>query len=219
MATIAKKKGVIFDLDGTLLDTVGDITDAVNEFLAGEGLAEKEESVIKLCIGNGTRMLLRRILPEGTADSVIEQKIMSFSVCYGNHLTKRTKPFEGIKETLSVLRENNIPFSVLSNKGNDFTQMLIGYFFPEFFFHAVVGHSEGIPVKPDPTGAKFCLAVMGIASSDTLYVGDSGVDMETASNAGMFGCGALWGYRSPEELKSGGAKALLNKPEEILKLI
>ena len=210
-------KLIIFDLDGTLLDTIGDLAVACNAMLARRGLPEHTYADYCRFVGNGILRLVERALPEElrTPDYVAAARA-DFIDYYTAHIDRCTKPYAGIPELLDALMQRGIRLAVASNKYQQGTEKLIGRFFPEIRFDAVLGQRPDVPMKPDPTVVEEILAVTGIARSETLYVGDSGVDMQTAAAAGVRSVGVTWGFRSREELQAAGAGTLIDRPEALL---
>ena len=215
------KKLVIFDLDGTLLNTYEDIAAATNHALAIYGHPIHPTHVIKSFVGNGINKLFERALPEGHKDMDEVLKIRAaFIPYYNEHGADFTMPFEGIVELLYTLQRLGLKLAVASNKYEQATKALIDTYFPEIEWCAVFGQREGVPTKPDPTIVNEILAVAGITDkSEVLYVGDSGVDMQTAINAGVDAVGVTWGFRPRAELESFQPMGLINKAEELLGFI
>ena len=171
-------------------------------------------------IGDGVAMLFRRALPPGLADDgLVERCVAGFHIAYSRSWDVRTRPYDGIPELLDALAGRGLALSVLSNKPDGFTRMIGGRYLARWPFRAVVGQREGIPRKPDPAGALEIAGLLGIEPAGFLYVGDSGVDMKTATAAGMFAVGVSWGFRSVEELRAAGARAIIDHPSELLGLL
>lgn len=209
-------KLVIFDLDGTLLDTIGDLAMATNYALRRCGYPEHEIPEYRFFVGNGIRKLFERALPEPNRSAgEIERLRAYFLEYYGMHKTDLTRPYPGIPGLLQGLEQKGIALAVASNKYQEATESLIRHFFPDRRFVAVLGQREGIPVKPDPAIVEEIIRKAGVRAEEVLYVGDSGVDMETASRAGIVSAGAMWGFRPESELKQYGAVYLAAVPEEI----
>lgn len=210
----------IFDLDGTLLDTLGDLADAVNFALAANGFPQHTEAEICGYIGDGAQMLIRRALPEGAGDEPepLAACLASFECHYGQNYAQRTRPYPGIPELLSSLREGGIPLGILSNKPHVFTLQCAETYFGRSgeTFQVVLGQREGIPKKPDPAGALEAAETLGISPGECLYVGDSAVDMQTAAAAGMLAIGVAWGFRPVDELYQAGALAVIESPADLL---
>ena len=215
------KKLVIFDLDGTLLNTYEDIAAATNYALTQYGYPTHPTHVIKSFVGNGINKLFERALPEGHKSQEIVLKIREAFIPYYNvHGADFTMPFEGIVELLYTLQRLGVKMAVASNKYEQATKALVETYFPEIEWCAVFGQRDGMPTKPDPTIVEEILAVAGMADkSEVLYVGDSGVDMQTAINAGIEAIGVTWGCRSREELESFAPKAVVDSTEEIFDAI
>ena len=217
---IMKYRSVLFDLDGTLLDTLKDIADSVNKALSSLGFPEHEVDAYKYFVGDGEDVLVLRALPEDHRDSMTSNNVLSlFHKLYGVHWGDNTRPFQGIPDLLDALTKVGIRMAVLSNKGQKSVDQTISAFLANWRFDVVLGALPSMPTKPDPTGALRIVTQMGLKTSDFLYLGDSGVDMKTAVAAAMYPVGALWGYRKADELLASGAKALAHKPEEILPLL
>jgi len=215
------KKAVIFDLDGTLLDTLQDLCDSGNAVLEAHGHAKHSKEDYKTFIGDGMMNLVRAIFPEGhkpESDEECDTLLAEYREAYGRNWTNTTVPFPGIPELLTALVEREIPIGVLSNKGHDFTVKCVEEFLSDWNWTEVFGHRDGFEKKPHPSGAIEVAAKMGIAPADCCYVGDSDVDIFTAKNAGMYAVGVSWGFRSVEELRNAGADVILKKPAELLDL-
>ncbi|MDH3198758.1 MAG: HAD family hydrolase [Candidatus Krumholzibacteria bacterium] len=211
---------VIFDLDGTLLDTLGDIAAAMNAVLAAHGHPAHPAAAYKHMIGDGVGMLVRRALPEGAREQArIAALETEMRETYGRAYAVRTRPYEGIPDMLDALAARGLALAVLSNKPDALTRACVEALLPRWRFAAVVGEKAGVPPKPDPAGARAIVAAVAAAPERVLYVGDSGVDMETAVAAGLFPAGALWGFRSRAELERGGARVLLARPADVLPLV
>ena len=211
---------IIFDLDGTLLNTIDDLANSMNFVLAQHGFPIHKFEQYKLFIGNGMEKLTRRVLPkECTDENFIKTFLEDFQNQYGKTWHNFTKPYPGIEELLENLEARGIRMSVLSNKSDQFTQIIIDYYFGLNHFDFVYGAREGVPKKPDPTGALEIINGSKLKPSDFLYLGDSGVDMQTANAAGIYALGATWGFRKRDELIDNGAKKLIHNPSEITDLI
>ena len=213
-------RAAIFDLDGTLLDTLGDLADSVNVALGESSYPQHTEQTICGFIGDGMEMLLRRAMPSGAADdsAALARCLASFKEHYGKHFANRTKPYEQVPELLASLREREIPLGILSNKPHGFTIKCAQTFFGGSgeLFSVVFGQRDGVPKKPDPAGALEAAGALGVAAEHCLYVGDSGVDMQTGLAAGMVPVGVAWGFRPVEELRAAGAAAIVDRPDELL---
>lgn len=211
---------VIFDLDGTLLDTVGDLAGACNDLLAAHGWPRHESDEYYYFVGNGINKLIERALPRDIASPEAAAALRpEFVRLYQSRITRLTEPYEGIRDLLHELRGRGIELAVASNKYQAGTGELVKHFFADVEFLAVLGQREGVPVKPDPTVVREIMAKAGVEAGEVLYVGDSGVDMETARNAGVRSAGVTWGFRPRTELESCGACHIVDRPEEILDLL
>ncbi len=213
-------KAVIFDLDGTLLNTLEDIGTAANRALDKKGFPSHPIDLYREFVGEGAKLMIARALPaeyrdEATIRSCLEEYLLEYRLFWNT----MTKLYDGIAELLDILVSRGIKLSVLSNKAEGFTRQCVGEFLSRWTFDIVAGEKEGTARKPDPQEALIIAARLGADPGDILFVGDSGVDMQTAKAAGMFAVGALWGFRSREELEQNGADVLVNHPMEILRLI
>lgn len=212
------KTAIIFDLDGTLLDTLGDLRDAANDALRRRGLPLRTTEEIRRFVGNGVRNLMRRCLPAGSPDEEIDAALADFKAYYAAHLCDTTAPYDGIPELLTVLRKRGIKVGVLSNKLDSATQQLIRHYFYGKV-DVTFGEHSGVPRKPDPTSCRMVMEQLGVRPEEVLYVGDSGVDMRTARNAGLTAVGVTWGFRSRSELIDNGADLLADLPVQILMML
>lgn len=212
------KHAVIFDLDGTLLNTLGDLRAATNHALEVRGLPPHSMEEIRQFIGNGIRLLICRAMPEGTPEAEIDAALDDFKAYYAAHIHDRTVPYDGIPQLLTALRKRGIKVAVLSNKIDSASQQLIEYFFPGKT-DVVFGEHVGVPRKPDPTSCRMVMQQLGVQPEQVLYVGDSGTDMQTAKNAGLYAVGVTWGFRSKEVLLENGADVLVHRPEQILQIL
>lgn len=196
------KKLVIFDLDGTLLNTIDDLAQSTNHALQTLGYPTHEESAYHLMVGNGINKLLERALPEEerTEENILRMR-KEFIPYYDRHNMDRSRPYPGIPQLLKYLQAQGILLAVASNKYQSATVRLIDAYFPTLRFAAVLGQRDGVNVKPDPAIVDDILEITGVAKENTLYVGDSGVDMLTAANAGVTACGVTWGFRPRAELE------------------
>ena len=210
---------VIFDLDGTLLDTVADLANATNQALVRCGYPPHPTEAYYRFVGNGINKLFARALPEEARTEENVQHIRALFIPYYNeHNADDSRPYPGIVELLTHLQNQGIRLAVASNKYQQATAKLVGHFFPDIRFAAVYGQREGIPIKPDPAIVNDILSVTGISRARALYVGDSGVDMQTARNASVESAGVIWGFRDEEELRVNGADHIIHNAKDILKL-
>ena len=211
---------IIFDLDGTLLNTIDDLANAMNFVLEQHLFPTHDVEKYKYFVGNGMENLTRRALPSTCKDeSVIATCLEEFQTRYSETWHLCTKPYPGIVELLDALEALGIKMSILSNKNDQFTQVMIDYYFGLDRFDFVYGARVDVPKKPDPTAALEIASRSSILPSAYLYLGDSGVDMQTANSAGMFALGATWGFRKKEEMEEFGVKRLIYDPLEIVELI
>ena len=213
-------KAVIFDLDGTLLNTLADIGNSANWALEKRGFPVHPLESYRNFIGDGAGQLIRRVLPADNHDETVFQACLAdFQQEYGRNWNVQTKPYPGVPEMLDLVVASGLVPAVLSNKPDTFTQKCVSELLSKWRFEAVLGASAAFPRKPDPAGALEIAGRLKVPPGRILYVGDSGVDMRTAVAAGMFAVGVLWGFRGREELRQGGAQAILEHPLEIRKLI
>ncbi len=213
-----KYKAVIFDLDGTLLNTLDDLADSCNHILALKGLPTYPVSRYPAFVGNGAAILMKRIHPEGTSQDELDDSLRKFTEYYNSHKDIKTIPYPGIPELLQKLRAEGINLCVLSNKPHEISREIIREYFGGDLFDVVMGKSPDYPVKPDPTSCQMILSGLGLDKSEVLYVGDSNVDMQTAKNAGLTKCGVCWGFRSEDELRAEGADYLAHSAEDISRI-
>lgn len=211
---------ILFDLDGTLLDTLADIANSTNAALMRLGLPTHPVDAYRYFVGDGSECLIRRVLPKGHDDDKTIQ-ICHKAVLdeYARRWSENTRPYPGILELLSELEKHGTPKAVLSNKQDDFTQRTVSTLLPGCSFCIVRGALPTVPVKPDPTAAIQIAKEMSIPPARFLYLGDTNTDMQTAHAAGMYGAGVLWGFRTAEELTANGAKILLKTPQDVLNLL
>jgi phosphoglycolate phosphatase len=211
---------VLFDLDGTLLDTLDDIADAANGVLSSHGYPTHEVDAFRLFVGEGARTLVYRVLPpEARDDATVDRMYAEFRREYALNWNAKTRPYDGIPEMLDGVVGRKLKIAVLSNKPDDFTRRCVVELLPRWRFDVVLGHHDGIPAKPDPAGALAVARDLGTPPERIAYLGDSSIDMKTAVASGMFPIGVLWGFRSREELEKNGALALIAKPSELFALI
>lgn len=212
-------KAVIFDLDGTLVNSLQDIASATNKVLTNNKYPTHPVEAYNLFIGSGLRTTVARAIPEGDAsDVVIDRLYAQMMEIYSRDCTISTKPYEGIINTIDQLQSKGIKLAVLSNKADDLTKKITTEIFPNYF-EIIQGLSVEEFKKPNPTVALQMANKLGVLPNEVLYVGDSGVDMETAVNAGFYAVGVLWGFRPKEELETAGAQRLISHPSELLTLV
>lgn len=209
-------KLVIFDLDGTLVNTIDDLAMSTNYALRQHGYPEHELTAYRYFVGNGITKLIERALPENARQEKIISRLRSeFITYYQQHKTDLSQPYPGIPELLHHLHSQGILLAVASNKYHQGTTELIRHFFGDSLFSIVLGQREGTPAKPDPAIVQEILAATAISNSEALYVGDSGVDIQTARNSNVSSIGVSWGFRSREELETNGADRIANMPRDI----
>lgn len=213
-------KLAIFDLDGTLLDTIADLAAATNFALAHYGLPTHKEEEYKFFVGNGINKMLERALPKDKRNEEYITKLRSqFVPYYDVHNSDLSRPYPGMVELLKELQRNNIAIGVASNKYQEAAVKLVLQFFPGIDFALILGQREGVPSKPDPTIAYEIIEHTGIAKEDTVYIGDSCVDMQTGKNAGITTVGVSWGFRPKAELESYNPDFIADDTDELRKYL
>ncbi len=213
-------RAVLFDLDGTLLDTLEDLATAANRALASRGLPDHPQAAYRHFVGDGLRSLVERILPEtrrGLED--VQATMAAFEREYARNWHERTAPYPGIASMLDRLSEVGLRLAILSNKPDGFTRLCVERLLPDWTFEPLVGQRPGVPKKPDPAAALAIAAHLDLRPEQVLYVGDTATDMRTASAAGMDSVGVLWGFRAEEELRQAGARWLIAEPGELLAIL
>lgn len=214
------KSLVIFDLDGTLLNTIDDLGMAVNHALVSMGYPKHDISAYPSMVGNGVRKLISRALPvEARNPQIIDRMLVHFRGFYDVHCTDLTTPYPGIEKALSYLSAQGISLAVTSNKYQSAVTKIVGHYFPDANWKAVLGQQPGYPVKPDPSIVFEALNLCPTSKNDVLYVGDSGVDMETARRACIESVGVTWGFRHVKELIDNHADHIISDPDEIITLV
>ncbi|MBE5952381.1 MAG: HAD family hydrolase [Lachnospiraceae bacterium] len=209
-----KYRLMIFDLDGTLLNTLEDLTDSVNYVLWKHGFKERTLEEVRGFIGNGIHKLIERSVPEGTAPFLTEECYKDFVPHYKVHCAEKTRPYDGIPELLQRLKEAGVKIAVVSNKADYAVKELCAKYFPGIF-DEVVGERVGIHRKPSPDAVNEVIRLLGATKEETVYVGDSDVDVQTAENAGIDGIFVAWGFKGEAFLKEAGANVIVTRPEEI----
>lgn len=213
-------KAIIFDLDGTLIDSLEDIADAMNNGLVKMGYAPHSVEAYKKMVGNGAMKLCERALENYTDYNEKTETLCSlFSEYYSEHCTDKSLPYEGIPYLISELKNNHIKLAVASNKPDGFTKSIINQMFPEDSFSIVLGKRQNREAKPAPDIILDILNELELSKEDVILAGDSDVDIMTAANAGIKSIGCTWGFRTEEELTAAGADFIVNSPEEILEFI
>ena len=214
-------QAVLFDLDGTLLNTIDDLADSMNAVLFNRGWPTHSTEAYKYFVGDGVDNLALRVMPqENRSDESLPEKLVAeMSEEYANRWNVKTRPYDGITEMLNALTARGLAMAVLSNKPDDFTKLCGENLLSDWQFDMVQGVADGFAPKPDPAGALKVAKEIGFAPDDFLYLGDTNTDMKTAVAAGMYPVGATWGFRPADELTANGAKTLINHPTELLKLL
>ncbi len=211
-------KAVIFDLDGTLTDTLEDLKNSVNYALREFGYPERSLDEIRSFVGNGVRRLVYLSVPENTNDETAESCLNVFKEYYKEHSLIKTKPYDGIVEMLKCLKNQGIKTAVVTNKMHTAAEDIVKLFF-DGLIDATVGQVDGIAQKPEPDGIFNALEKLGVSKDAAVYVGDSEVDCITAKNAGLPCIGVTWGFRDKSVLEENGADFIVNKPDGIISLI
>jgi phosphoglycolate phosphatase len=211
-------RAALFDLDGTLLDSLHDIGAAMNHALAHHGLPVHPLSNYRRFVGEGARALTIRVVPGGQ-EALHEAVLDTYRARYAQCMLDSTRPFPGIPELLSRLASEGVQLAVLSNKPDEATRRLVEALLPQVRFGAVYGERTGVPRKPDPTAALGMAAELGVGPEDCAFIGDTAVDMDTARASGMYSVGVTWGFRDVEELQSHGARVIAHTAEELLQAL
>lgn len=209
---------VIFDMDGTLLDTLEDLADAVNAALASCGYPQRSLEEVRSFVGNGVGRLIADAVPEKTGEKELELCLAAFKEHYALHWQDKTAPYEGVLPLLKELKNRQIRTAVISNKYEAAVLQLCRDYFPGSFDTAR-GEREGVPRKPEPDAVYAILEELGVPKQQAVYVGDSEVDMATARNAGLISVGVTWGFRDKHLLKERGADYIIDRPEDLLRVI
>lgn len=212
-------KGIVFDLDGTLLDTLDDLTNAVNKLLANHNFPQHSKEKIKEMVGNGAVILLKRALPKLNFSNEEFNKIYNEYAKIYETSQEFTKIYDGIDEVLDYFIKNNIKIAILSNKPDKATKLCYKQYLNKWNFEPVFGQKDGFPIKPDPFMLNKIIEIWGFEKSQILFIGDSAEDMQTAKNAGVLGIGAGWGFRTTKILDNAGAFFSPKSTKELLKFI
>ena len=213
------QKGLIFDLDGTLVDSLEGIAASLNHALRESGLPEHSQAAVRGFIGNGARLLITRAAPKGADEELLDRLENAFKANYDVTWPSGTFPYEGIIKLLETLQSKGIPLTVLSNKPHSFTSTIVAQVFPSIDFKVVLGQLPGIPHKPDPSGALEIANLIGLLPEECTVIGDSTMDIETARNAGMQAIAVTWGFHDRERLLGAGAHLIADDPAALLGLL
>ena len=208
----------VFDMDGTILDTLDDIRDAANHVLKEAGLPERNVDEIRAAVGNGVFRLFRMSVPEDTSDAVCEELVTAFGPYYRAHSNDKTRAYEGVSELLRDLKKAGVTLAVVSNKPDAAVTPLCDLYFPGLF-DLSIGERDDIARKPAPDMVAYALRTLGFEKKDAVYIGDSEVDVQTAGNAGLDLIAVDWGFRSHAQLKEAGAETIVSTPGDVLHLI
>lgn len=213
-----KYKAVIFDMDGTILNTLEDLKNATNYSLRQFGMPERSLEEVRMFVGNGIRKLVERAVPSGTSEEKIAQVLDVFLKYYEIHSADNTSPYPGILELVEKLKKSGIKTAVSTNKADVPAQELGREYF-NGIFDLIVGQQDGLKVKPAPDSVNKILSILDIQKKDAIYIGDSDVDVQTAKNSGLDFIGVSWGFRGREFLEKNGAKNIVDNANEILDLV
>ncbi len=209
-------RAILFDLDGTLLDTLADLADAMNQALVNLGFQTHPQAFYKTAVGDGVHLLAERVLPQANRiPKTISTLVAEMQKIYSKAWMNKTKPYDGIPAMLADLQRRSISTAILSNKPDDKTQVCVQHYFGDQF-DIVMGASESFPLKPDPTAADNIIHRTGISKDKWLYLGDTNTDMQTARNAGIKAVGVTWGFRTRHELLESGADIIIDHPIDLL---
>lgn len=217
MTTDSIYKAVLFDLDGTLLNTLEDMTNCANRVLGRLGFPQHSPEDYKCFVGDGREVLASRIIPSSHRDAItIAEVVNMIDDEYSRHWADTTRPYDGIRELLQALTDRGTKMAVLSNKPDNIAKVMVATMLSYWRFELVIGARPSVPKKPSPVVALHIAQCLKIVPSEFLYLGDTDTDMKTADASGMYPIGVLWGFRTADELLDNGAKALISKPRELL---
>lgn len=208
-------EAVIFDLDGTLLDSLADLAAAGNRMLKRRGHPAHPQAAYRQFVGEGARHLVESALPQGVSPEEVEAALADFRADYGAHAQVESSLYPGINAMLEALERLGLPKAILSNKPHEITVACVGHFLQNFEFQPLFGHRSGKARKPDPQSALEMAQILGVHPARVLYLGDTAIDMLTARAAGFYPMGVSWGFR-PQELAQSGAKTIIDRPEELI---
>jgi len=213
------QKAVIFDLDGTLIDSLEDLANSVNQTLSEFGFDTHKINAYKYFIGDGVKVLLQRATNNNLDEQTIEKLHKRFKVIYKKEIDSKTKVYDGIYELFEKLEKENYPKAILSNKPHNFTLDYIKKFFGDYSFINISGQKDSIPKKPDPKAALLIADEFKKDVKDIYFVGDTKIDIQTAKNAGMIAIGVLWGFRDEKELRENGADFIVSNTNELYNIL
>jgi phosphoglycolate phosphatase len=214
-----KKKNIeaiIFDLDGTLLNSLEDIADSANEAIKRFGADPHAVEAYRYFVGDGLAMLMKRAMPDNSSSTVLQESVECFQSIYNERWYKKTKPYDGIMVMLERFQQTGVKMAILSNKPDTFTQKCVNLFFPRIKFSAVAGKKEDTPPKPDPYSTLKIIDALAVHPEQSLFVGDSSIDIKTGIGAGMLTVGVDWGFRTKNELEEAGAHSIISSPQELI---
>ncbi len=212
-------KAVLFDLDGTLVNSLEDLAFAVNRAINAIGYPTHEVEAFKYFVGDGIPMMIKRALPEEHRDEQTVARVREiFDEYYSVHYADKTYAYDGMVELVDTLKAKGYIVAVVTNKAQDMADIVVKGLYGERF-NLIFGQRAGIPAKPDPTAALMAMEQLGVKPEECVFIGDSGMDVATAVNSGAVPVGELWGYRKEDELLQNGAKYIINNPTELLKII
>ena len=216
-----KYKAAIFDLDGTLINSLEHLADSANAMLESYGFPTHPVEPYKYFVGNGSRKLIERCLPKEQASdpAFVDEALERYKAIYGQHTQDKTHVYDGILEMLNELKKRNIPMGICTNKHQSAAEDIVNAMFPADTFQSIMGDQKGLPRKPDPKKVLMIAEKFGVQPEEVAYFGDTSVDMDTAKNAGFLAIGVLWGFRPKEELVEHGAEVLLEQPDELFEKV
>ncbi len=210
-----KYKAIIFDLDGTLLNTLDDLADSVNYALEQMAYPKRTLEEVRTFVGNGVKNLVIRAVPQTTCNDMMEETLSIFKEHYSGNMLNKTRPYDGILELLAELKNQGYQMAIVSNKFDDAVKNLNNIFFSEFI-QVAIGESSSVAKKPSPDTCLKAMEELGVKAEDCLYVGDSDVDIQTAANSGVESISVTWGFRDEDFLRANGATEIIHKPMELL---
>lgn len=213
-----KYEAVIFDLDGTLIDTLEDLKDSINFALKQHGMPERSLEEVRSFVGNGVKKLVFRSVPENTSDELRESCLKAFKAHYITNSMNKTRPYNGICELIKKLKEKGVKLAVVTNKTQDAADGIMNEFFKDDF-EIIIGQIDGVAQKPQPDGVWYAIEKLGASKQNSVYIGDSEVDCLTAKNSGIPIIGVTWGFRGRKVLEENNADYIVDSPEEILNII